>query len=202
DSYWRIANKYGISIQELQRLNGTSDYFLYPGQSLKVPGSSSNNATASTTVEVAQTPSVPSTPSQPSAPAPSATGTYTVQAGDSYWRIANRHGISIQELQRLNGTNDYFLYPGQVIKVSGTVSAPVVENIAPEVATSVETPAPTTTPASEQAAPIPAATGSTYIAQAGDTLYAIAQRNGLDVYKLIELNGGTTIYIGQTIQLN
>ncbi|MCW6679683.1 LysM peptidoglycan-binding domain-containing protein [Aerococcaceae bacterium NML130460] len=116
--------------------------------------------------------------------------------------MANRHGISIQELQRLNGTNDYFLYPGQVIKVSGTVSAPVVENAAPEVATSVETLAPTTTPASEQAAPTPAATGSTYIAQAGDTLYAIAQRNGLDVYKLIELNGGTTIYIGQTIQLN
>ncbi|MCW6666338.1 LysM peptidoglycan-binding domain-containing protein, partial [Aerococcaceae bacterium NML190938] len=104
DSYWRIANKYGISIQELQRLNGTSDYFLYPGQSLKVPGSSSN---ASTNTPAPSMPSTPSTPSRPSAPSVSGGGSYTVQAGDSYWRIANKYGISIQELQRLNGTSDY-----------------------------------------------------------------------------------------------
>ena len=204
DSYWRIANKYGISISELQRLNGTSNYFLYPGQSIKVPGSGSANATpasntASTTPAPAETP----------APAPSTGGgNYTVQAGDSYWRIANKYGISISELQRLNGTSNYFLYPGQSIKVPGGGAA--AETPAPTPAPVSQTPAPAESPAPAAAeTPAPAAnnasqaSGGSYTVQAGDTLYSIARRNGVDVYKLIANNGGSHfIQVGQVISLN
>ena len=206
DSYWRIANKYGISISELQRLNGTSNYFLYPGQSIKVPGSGSANATpapaattASTTSATAETP----------APAPSTGGgNYTVQAGDSYWRIANKYGISISELQRLNGTSNYFLYPGQSIKVPGGGAA--AETPAPTPAPVSQTPAPAESPAPATAeTPAPAAnnasqaSGGSYTVQAGDTLYSIARRNGVDVYKLIANNGGSHfIQVGQVISLN
>ncbi len=204
DSYWRIANKYGISISELQRLNGTSNYFLYPGQSIKVPGSGSANAapasnTASTTPAPAETP----------APASSTGGgNYTVQAGDSYWRIANKYGISISELQRLNGTSNYFLYPGQSIKVPG--GGAVAETPAPTPAPVSQTPAPAESPAPTAAeTPAPAAnnasqaSGGSYTVQAGDTLYSIARRNGVDVYKLIANNGGSHfIQVGQVISLN
>lgn len=206
DSYWRIANKYGISISELQRLNGTSNYFLYPGQSIKVPGSGSASATpapasntASTTPASAETP----------APAPSTGGgNYTVQAGDSYWRIANKYGISISELQRLNGTSNYFLYPGQSIKVPGGGAA--AETPAPTPAPVSQTPAPAESPAPAAAeTPAPAAnnasqaSGGSYTVQAGDTLYSIARRNGVDVYKLIANNGGSHfIQVGQVISLN
>ncbi|WP_454922412.1 LysM peptidoglycan-binding domain-containing protein [Abiotrophia defectiva] len=204
DSYWRIANKYGISISELQRLNGTSNYFLYPGQSIKVPGSGSANAapasnTASTTPAPAETP----------APASSTGGgNYTVQAGDSYWRIANKYGISISELQRLNGTSNYFLYPGQSIKVPG--GGAVAETPAPTPAPVSQTPAPAESPAPAAAeTPAPAAnnasqaSGGSYTVQAGDTLYSIARRNGVDVYKLIANNGGSHfIQVGQVISLN
>ena len=198
DSYWRIANKYGISISELQRLNGTSNYFLYPGQSIKVPGSGSANATPA---PAATTASTTSAPAETPAPAPSTGGgNYTVQAGDSYWRIANKYGISISELQRLNGTSNYFLYPGQSIKVPGGGAA-------------AETPAPTPAPVSQAPAPAespaPAAnnasqaSGGSYTVQAGDTLYSIARRNGVDVYKLIANNGGSHfIQVGQVISLN
>ena len=206
DSYWRIANKYGISISELQRLNGTSNYFLYPGQSLKVPGSGSANATPA---PAATTASTTSAPAETPAPAPSTGGgNYTVQAGDSYWRIANKYGISISELQRLNGTSNYFLYPGQSIKVPGGGAA--AETSAPTPAPVSQTPAPAESPAPAAAeTPAPAASnasqasGGSYTVQAGDTLYSIARRNGVDVYKLIANNGGSHfIQVGQVISLN
>ena len=206
DSYWRIANKYGISISELQRLNGTSNYFLYPGQSLKVPGSGSANATPA---PAATTASTTSAPAETPAPAPSTGGgNYTVQAGDSYWRIANKYGISISELQRLNGTSNYFLYPGQSIKVPGGGAA--AETPAQTPAPVSQTPAPAESPAPAAAeTPAPAAnnasqaSGGSYTVQAGDTLYSIARRNGVDVYKLIANNGGSHfIQVGQVISLN
>ena len=206
DSYWRIANKYGISISELQRLNGTSNYFLYPGQSIKVPGSGSANATPA---PAATTASTTSAPAETPAPAPSTGGgNYTVQAGDSYWRIANKYGISISELQRLNRTSNYFLYPGQSIKVPGGGAA--AETPAPTPAPVSQTPAPAESPAPAAAeTPAPAAnnasqaSGGSYTVQAGDTLYSIARRNGVDVYKLIANNGGSHfIQVGQVISLN
>ncbi|WP_303885900.1 LysM peptidoglycan-binding domain-containing protein [Abiotrophia defectiva] len=201
DSYWRIANKYGISISELQRLNGTSDYNLYPGQSLKVPGSgSSSSASASSNGTSTSTSTTSATLA--------AGGSYTVQAGDSYWRIANKYGISISELQRLNGTSNYFLYPGQSIKVPGGGAA--AETPAPTPAPVSQTPAPAESPAPAAAeTPAPAAnnasqaSGGSYTVQAGDTLYSIARRNGVDVYKLIANNGGSHfIQVGQVISLN
>ena len=206
DSYWRIANKYGISISELQRLNGTSNYFLYPGQSIKVPGSGSASATPA---PASNTASTTSAPAETPAPAPSTGGgNYTVQAGDSYWRIANKYGISISELQRLNGTSNYFLYPGQSIKVPGGGAA--AETPAPTPAPVSQTPAPAERPAPAVAeTPAPAAnnasqaSGGSYTVQAGDTLYSIARRNGVDVYKLIANNGGSHfIQVGQVISLN
>ena len=206
DSYWRIANKYGISISELQRLNGTSNYFLYPGQSIKVPGSGSASATPA---PASNTASTTPAPAETPAPAPSTGGgNYTVQAGDSYWRIANKYGISISELQRLNGTSNYFLYPGQSIKVPGGGAA--AETPAPTPAPVTQTPAPAESPAPAAAeTPAPAAnnasqaSGGSYTVQAGDTLYSIARRNGVDVYKLIANNGGSHfIQVGQVISLN
>ena len=208
DSYWRIANKYGISISELQRLNGTSNYFLYPGQSIKVPGSGSASATPAPASNTASTTPAPAETPAP-APAPSTGGgNYTVQAGDSYWRIANKYGISISELQRLNGTSNYFLYPGQSIKVPGGGAA--AETPAPTPAPVTQTPAPAESPAPAAAeTPAPAAnnasqaSGGSYTVQAGDTLYSIARRNGVDVYKLIANNGGSHfIQVGQVISLN
>ena len=39
--------------------------------------------------------------------------TYTVQPGDSVWRIASIHGISMEELIALNNIQNYTIHPGQ-----------------------------------------------------------------------------------------
>ncbi|MDI1646657.1 LysM peptidoglycan-binding domain-containing protein, partial [Staphylococcus aureus] len=48
---------------------------------------------------------------------------YTVQAGDSLSLIASKYGTTYQNIMRLNGLNNFFIYPGQKLKVSGTASS-------------------------------------------------------------------------------
>lgn len=50
-------------------------------------------------------------------------GTYTVQSGDSWWSIANRHGMSMYTLASRNGKTIYsMLHPGDRLTISGQTS--------------------------------------------------------------------------------
>lgn len=54
----------------------------------------------------------------------SATKTYTVRSGDTLSAIASRYGTTVSKLQSLNGiSNANYIYVGQKLKISGTVSA-------------------------------------------------------------------------------
>lgn len=46
-------------------------------------------------------------------------GTYTVRAGDSWWAIANAHGMNMYMLASINGKSiSSVIYPGQVLKLT------------------------------------------------------------------------------------
>lgn len=175
DSLWNIARKYNTSVSNLKSLNNLKSDMIFPNQVLKV------NAKASTT------PSKPSAPAP--APAPSSPAkTYTVKSGDTLIAIANRHSISLGELQKWNGISSHLIYPGQKLSVSAGGSG-------------------STSPAPAPAKPAPApgnsATGS-YKVVSGDTLSHISLRYNMSVSELKKLNGlsGNMIYVGQSLKVN
>ena len=113
DSWWAIANRYGMSMYALAQLNGkTINSVIYPGQQLRV---ADKGAGQSVTNKVTQTPAQPK-PAQPSAQY------YTVRYGDSFWSIANRYGMNMYTLAANNGLSiNSVIYPGQRLRVSGGV---------------------------------------------------------------------------------
>ncbi|WP_317294320.1 LysM peptidoglycan-binding domain-containing protein, partial [Ligilactobacillus saerimneri] len=108
DTVWNFAKKYGVSIQSIEKLNKVSadSHLIYVNQSLEIP-TDGNQAEEKTTT-----------------PAPTATGTYTVQAGDSLWTIAQKYNTTVDALVQLNGLNlNSLLHVGQSLKVTGTATA-------------------------------------------------------------------------------
>jgi LysM repeat protein len=86
-----------------------------------------NTATGIAALNPTAAASLPAVQSSPTVPAaPSATppvlnpdGTYTVQPGDTLFRIALQFGITVETIQTLNNLNGTTIYPGQVLRLSG-----------------------------------------------------------------------------------
>ena len=167
DSLWGISHKYGMSIDSLKGLNNLSSNFIYPGQVLKVGqrGSQSN------------------TTSKPSASqstnSSSQSGSYTVKAGDSLWKIATEHGLTIAQLKSLNNLTSNTIYVNQKLTVTMKKS---VNDVTPT------TKSPT----------------QSYTVKAGDSLWQIASAHGTTVNRLKALNklNSDLIYVGQHLRLN
>ncbi|MDG1334099.1 MAG: transglycosylase SLT domain-containing protein [Crocinitomicaceae bacterium] len=93
-----IASRYGMSVRELQRVNGLNSTRIYVGQRLKVkPGTGTQTQNK---------------------PATAAKKYYTVRSGDTFGKIAQRHRLSQSQLKRLNPRiNINRLSIGQKIRV-------------------------------------------------------------------------------------
>ena len=174
DSLYRIAVNHNMSLQELKNLNNLSSNLIMPGQVLKVSGQVSSSQPSTNTSQSSN---------QPQA---SGNGTYTVKAGDSLYRIAVNHNMSLQELKNLNNLSSNLIMPGQVLKVSGQVSS--------------SQPSTNTSQSSNQ----PQASGNgTYTVKAGDSLWAIANSHKMTLNDLKRVNNLSSdlIYVGQTLKV-
>jgi lipoprotein-anchoring transpeptidase ErfK/SrfK len=109
---------------------------------------------------------------------------YVVRRGDNLARIAARYGTTIRALAAANGIrNVNHVWVGQRLRVPGSSSSP-----APSAPSSGGS----------------AATGATYRVRRGDTLSAIAARNGVSMWTLAQHNGisnPSRIYVGQVIRI-
>lgn len=102
--------------------------------------------------------------------------TYTVKSGDSLWGIAHSHGVSVANLMDWNSKSSSIIHVGEKLVVSKSS---------------------TSTPQATQNS------GSSYTVVSGDSLWAIATRNGISVSNLKAWNNLTSdsIYVGQVLQL-
>ena len=102
DTLWNIAVNNGTTVEQLMQDNNLTSSLIFPGDKL----------TYNTTVEqVAQA---------------KEQGYYTVVLGDTLGKVANRFGISVDELVKLNNIeNPNLIYVGTVLKVNGNAIAKV-----------------------------------------------------------------------------
>lgn len=85
DSLWKIANSYGITVDELIKMNNLTDLTLQIGDQLKVP------VTGNVSGE----------------------NIYVVKKGDTLWSIARENGLTVDELKKLNNLSSNLLTLGQ-----------------------------------------------------------------------------------------
>ena len=101
DSLERIARKHGCTADALAKANGLKmNAVIHPGQTLTLPGSGSSADAA---------------PSNGTAKVP-ATGTHTVQPGDTLYAISRKYGVPVNQLKAANpGLKPNKIQPGQKI---------------------------------------------------------------------------------------
>lgn len=156
DSLWSIARRFGITVQEIRDANNLTSDTLSVGQSLIIPGISADedleDNNGSETVP----------------------NTYTVQSGDSLWSIANRFGITVNDLKTANSLTSNLLSVGQILVI------PIAGSNNPT--------NPSYTP---------------YTVKSGDSLWSIANSFGTTVDSIKTLNNLTSnlLSIGQVLQI-
>lgn len=99
DSLWSISQKYGTTIAQLQVANSLSNTVIYPNQVIEV----GSKVTSSST--------------------PSMTNTYTIQAGDTLFKIAGKFNVAVADLKAWNNLSTDLIYVGGTLKVNGTIAS-------------------------------------------------------------------------------
>lgn len=201
DSLYSIAKKFGISVNDLKAENNLTSNMISIGQILKIPQAIQE----SPPIEYIE---------------------YTVIRGDSLYSIANRFNSTVNEIISLNNLTSNLLQIGQVLKIPTQLgSIPSIPNnpntntytvksgdslysIANRFNTTVNNLKQLNNLTNDilqigQILIIPStnSTSVSYIVKSGDNLYSIANRYGVTVNEIKNLNNLTSniLQIGQTL---
>ena len=202
DSLWKIANEYGVTVDEIVANNNLTSNILNVGQILTIPvkktitpgeyevytvksgdslWSIANNY-GITVDDIIELNNLGTTLLQlnqqlliPKVEDTQSSNIYVVKAGDSLWSIATSYGLSPQDLISANNLTSNILSIGQQLYIPGVVEE-------------------------EEEIEIPSNEIS-YIVQNGDSLWSIAKKYNITVNELKEYNnlGSNLLSIGQKL---
>ncbi|MFB1082147.1 LysM peptidoglycan-binding domain-containing protein [Jeotgalibacillus sp. JSM ZJ347] len=113
DTLWSISQNNNVTVEQIQKWNNLSSDLIFPAQTLKVSGDAEAASVSN--------------------------DTYTVVKGDTLYKIATEHGITVGELMSWNGLSSDLIFPGQEFSVNGqAAAAPAQASAATEQTTSVQ----------------------------------------------------------------
>ncbi|EPH10686.1 phage tail tip lysozyme [Facklamia hominis] len=94
DSYWAISRKFGLTVDQLLEMNNfAANHIIHPGDRLIVKKEVSRPI--------------------PTPPSGESIQYYTVQAGDSYWGISRKFGLTVDQLLEMNNfAANHIIHPG------------------------------------------------------------------------------------------
>ncbi len=196
DTVGRLSTLYGSSIDAIIAANGLNQFaFIRVNQRLVIPVRLAAPATSTPTNTPAVVIVVTATPG--AVPPPTSGNTYTVQPGDTLFRIAARYNTTVAALAQLNG-----IVNPNVIRVGQRLIVPVPGGSQPPTAVP---PAPTLPgPTPLLVTPTLGAPSTLYTVQPGDNLYRISLRFGVSMRALIQANGiadANRIFVGQRLTI-
>jgi membrane-bound lytic murein transglycosylase D len=170
----QIAKKYGTTVSAIQAANHIKNAnSLHVGTTLVIPKSAASVAALAETTAKPAAKTITGKP-VPTKAAATKAASHVVSSGETLSDIADRYDVAMTDLVAWNSISDAdAIHPGQKLVVTHT------------------------------AAPVKAATWSSYTVRHGDTLFDIAQKQGCSVDDLRSWNGlkKNTIYAGQKLKV-
>lgn len=103
ESLEAIAAKYKVSIADVKTWNNMKSDKIMAGKTLVIKSDSTSKDISKNTANESK----------------SKNQTYVVQEGDTLYKIANKTGLSIDQIKKVNNLNSEVLKPGQVLKING-----------------------------------------------------------------------------------
>lgn len=197
DTLWVIANKYGISVNDIKSLNNLTSDTIYLNQVLKIPTKAVSDViyavksgdslwkianTYNTTIDNIKKLNNLSSDNiyvgqkLVISKGTTNTSTYTVKSGDTLWEISKRFSMSVNDLKSINNLSSDNIYIGQVLKITGTTEAPSKPTI----------------------------TYITHTVKSGENGWSISLDYGIPMQELLNANGfssNTVLSIGQNIKI-
>ena len=194
DSLYSIANKFGVSVESLKSINGITGNLINVGQRLVIPSDVVVN--------------------------PGDYVVYTVKRNDSLWNIANRYGVSVNDIVDYNNLGTTVLQIGQQLLIpnlnnsfidSGVIyvvkngdslwSIGKKYNVGVNDLKSANNLNSNMLSIGQQLIIPESSDYQTYTVKSGDSLWKIAQNYDVNVNDLIKLNNlsSNVLSIGQTL---
>ncbi|MFN3782405.1 MAG: LysM peptidoglycan-binding domain-containing protein [Spirosomataceae bacterium] len=158
ETLYSISRKYQTSVENIKRWNNLPDNVLQYGQELLVSEPQINTSTENRSSEVRNT--------------SSDLQIHEVAPSETLYSISKKYGMTVPELQRLNGLTDNTISVGQTLRVGRGNGTTQTKN------TSIK-----------------------HIVRAGDTLFSIAKKYGVSVKQVQDLNrlNGNSISVGKEL---
>ena len=104
DTLYGIANKFSTTVQAIKKINNLTTNTLLPGQQIYIPTPSTPTPTQPTNPPVPQEPETPYL-------------IYTIQRGDSLWKISQKYDIPVNDIIAFNNLSSANLQIGDELRI-------------------------------------------------------------------------------------